>query len=69
MGVPTHVELDDVIGPLEDALAAAGLGGLREWEEGPKSKRARTRVLGEEELLEELAIQVGANLVPTLVRG
>jgi len=52
-----HVELDDVIGPLEDALAAAGLGGLREWEEGPKSKRARTRVLGEEELLEELAIQ------------
>ena len=33
-----------------------GDDGLREWESGPKSKKARTRILGRDELMEELEL-------------
>jgi len=63
-----HVQLDEVIGSIEDALADAGLGGLRAWEEAPKSKRARTRVLQEEELLEELEMQAAMGDMPPTIK-
>ena len=58
-----EVDLKDVVAEVEEGLAAGGLGGLRKWEQGPKAKRARTRVLEEAELLEELAIQEETDMV------